>query len=270
MAERWARAPCHSCDPALLWPHTRPWLLPVLLCGAFCEGVSCGHHLFSFNLFLKFIYLERQRERPRIPSRLRAVTAEPDAGLDLSILDQDLNRDQESEAPPTELPRRPLCGQCPVGPSGQALCPGEGVQSLLTAGVPADGGAPSASGNPQSRHGGRGQGPERGRGRQPADVNGYRVGHGHKKSRGSGTRLGRPLPPQAGRRAAERGSLASCLGLWAEAAGNPYRARSGGQLCREFWKPVQGPALEGKAHGIRQRRTTEAEGPRETCEPGAA
>ena len=49
------------------------------------------YELYFFFCFVLFIYFERQREqrrgrerrRWRIPGRLRAVSAEPDAGLEL-------------------------------------------------------------------------------------------------------------------------------------------------------------------------------------------
>ena len=49
------------------------------------------YELYFFFCFVLFIYFERQREqrrggerrRRRIPGRLRAVSAEPDAGLEL-------------------------------------------------------------------------------------------------------------------------------------------------------------------------------------------
>ena len=62
--------------------------------------------LLLLDLFLKFIYFERdrarwggaERERGRegIPSRLRVASAEPDAGLELTKLrDHDLGQNQE-------------------------------------------------------------------------------------------------------------------------------------------------------------------------------
>ena len=48
---------------------------------------------------------EQARGRERIPSSLRAISAEPDAGLELGH--HDLSRDQESDAQPNEPPRRP-------------------------------------------------------------------------------------------------------------------------------------------------------------------
>ena len=45
-------------------------------------------------------------ERKRIPSRLHSVSTEPNAGLDL--WDHNLSQDQESDASPTEPPRRPI------------------------------------------------------------------------------------------------------------------------------------------------------------------
>ena len=42
---------------------------------------------------------DREGERKRIPSRLRAADAEPDVGLELTRLrDHDLSRNQESDA----------------------------------------------------------------------------------------------------------------------------------------------------------------------------
>ena len=52
---------------------------------------------------------ERERERERIPSRLHPVSAEPDAGLELTNpWDHDRSRNPELDASPTEPPGR-LC-----------------------------------------------------------------------------------------------------------------------------------------------------------------
>ena len=49
----------------------------------------------------------RERERERIPSRLLGVSTEPDVRLEPTNRDLDLSRKQESDASPTEPPRRP-------------------------------------------------------------------------------------------------------------------------------------------------------------------
>ena len=72
-----------------------------------------GHQVFF--LFLSLFVWERQRQhewgrgrerrRERIPSRLYAVSAEPDVGLEpTKSWDRDLSRNQELDAQPTESP----------------------------------------------------------------------------------------------------------------------------------------------------------------------
>ena len=90
---------------------------------SFCDLKEVCHqpsHLIPFFFsFLKFIYSEREkvqvpegqreRRRERIPSRLYAVSAEPNAGLRLTNCEiLIMTQNQELDTEPTEPPRHPF------------------------------------------------------------------------------------------------------------------------------------------------------------------
>ena len=78
------------------------------------------YFFLSLLIYLKFIYLfwerrrqrqwrkGRERGRERLPSRLHAVGAEPDMGLEpVKLCDHDQSGNQELDAQPTEPPKHP-------------------------------------------------------------------------------------------------------------------------------------------------------------------